>query len=218
MPQVCFSVPILVKAGRPNYRFGRANALSDRASACAAGITTVRDGIIAGTGSWLIQPPPGQDSFDRHTTRIHGITPEMTGDGPSLEASMFKLAALIGDGPVLAHNIGYDADVLRISFEIAGLPQPGNEFRSMTSRTERRKSAHDELLGQLDILAREAEKIRAAVYDNDASALADQCQYLEDKFRTSSLDLCRRSGTKWCGCRCGWAHGAVSLRRPVLVD
>lgn len=60
---------------------------------------------------------------------------------------------------------------------------------AMASRTEGRKSAHDELLGQLDILAGEAEKIRSAVYDNDASALADQGRFLADKFRSSSLDL-----------------------------
>lgn len=60
---------------------------------------------------------------------------------------------------------------------------------AMTSRTEGRKTAHEELLGQLDILAREAEKIRAAVYDNDASALADQGRFLADKFRTSGLEL-----------------------------
>lgn len=60
---------------------------------------------------------------------------------------------------------------------------------AMASRTEGRKSAHDELIGQLDILANEAEKIRSAVYDNDATALADQGRFLADKFRTSSLDL-----------------------------
>ena len=102
---------------------------SDRASAISVGVTTVRDGIIAGTESWLIRPHTGQDSFDKYAMRVHGITPEMTADAASLEESMFKLAALIGDGPVLAHNIGYDADVLRCSFEIAGLPKPGNELR-----------------------------------------------------------------------------------------
>jgi DNA polymerase-3 subunit epsilon len=104
-------------------------ANSDRASAIAVGITTVRDGLIAGTESWLIRPSTGQDSFDKYAMRVHGITPEMTADAPSLEESMFKLAALIGDGPLLAHNMGYDSAVLRRSFEIAGLPQPANEFR-----------------------------------------------------------------------------------------
>jgi DNA polymerase-3 subunit epsilon len=104
-------------------------ANSDRASACSVGITTVRDGVFTDTRSWLIRPHTGLESFDRYAVRLHGITPEMVADAASLEDSMVKLAALIGDGPVLAHNIGYDADVLRTSFEIAGLPQPSNEFR-----------------------------------------------------------------------------------------
>jgi DNA polymerase-3 subunit epsilon len=104
-------------------------ANSDRASACAVGLAVVRGGVITHTRSWLIRPHTGIDSFDRFATRVHGITPEMVEDAPSLEDSMVKVAALIGDGPVLAHNIKYDAAVLRRSFEIAGMLQPRNEFR-----------------------------------------------------------------------------------------
>jgi hypothetical protein len=60
---------------------------------------------------------------------------------------------------------------------------------AMSSRQAGKKSAHEELLGQLDILAREAGKILDAVVENDSSALANQGRFLEDKFRTSSLDL-----------------------------
>lgn len=104
-------------------------ANSDRASACAVGVAVVKDGIIANTRSWLIRPHTGLDSFDRYATRVHGIDAAMVVNARSLRDSMFELADLIGAGPVLAHNIGYDADVLRTSFEIAGLPQPANEFR-----------------------------------------------------------------------------------------
>lgn len=104
-------------------------ANSDRASACAVGVTAVRDGRIAFTESWLIRPHTGQESFDKYAMRVHNITPEMTDSAASLEESMFKLAALIGDGPVLAHNMSYDSAVLRQSFGIAGLSEPSNEFR-----------------------------------------------------------------------------------------
>jgi DNA polymerase-3 subunit epsilon len=104
-------------------------ANSDRASACAIGVAVVRGGIITHTRSWLIRPHTGQDSFDKYAMRVHGITPEMTAGAASLEESMFKLSALIGDGPVLAHNISYDAGVLRRSYEIAGLKPPTNELR-----------------------------------------------------------------------------------------
>jgi hypothetical protein len=59
---------------------------------------------------------------------------------------------------------------------------------AMTSRQAGRKSAHEELLAQLDILAREAGKILDAVVENDSSALANQGRFLEDKFRSSSFD------------------------------
>ncbi|MET4144085.1 hypothetical protein [Arthrobacter sp. UYCo732] len=60
---------------------------------------------------------------------------------------------------------------------------------AMSSRQTGKKSAHEELLGQLDILAREAGKILDAVVENDSSALANQGRFLEDKFRPSSLDI-----------------------------
>ena len=104
-------------------------ANSDRASACAIGVATVKDGAITGTRSWLIRPHTGLDSFDRHATRVHGIDAAKVINARSLTDSMHELADLIGYGPVLAHNVGYDAAVLRTSFEIAGLPRPANEFR-----------------------------------------------------------------------------------------
>lgn len=50
-------------------------------------------------------------------------------DASSLEESIGILRNLIGDGPVLAHNMSYDGDVLRRSYEIAGFPAPTNELR-----------------------------------------------------------------------------------------
>lgn len=104
-------------------------ANSDRASACAVGLAVVRDGIITHTRSWLISPHTGLHSFDPYASRIHGIDASAVAGAPSLEDSMHTLAGIIGGGPVLAHNIGYDAGVLRKSFEIAGLPHPRNDFR-----------------------------------------------------------------------------------------
>ncbi|WP_354214766.1 3'-5' exonuclease [Arthrobacter sp. UYCo732] len=119
-------------------------ANSDRASACAIGITTVRDGLVTDSRSWLIRPYTGLETFDAFTTRIHGIDASMVLNAPSLTESMSKLAGLIGDGPVLAHNIGYDADVLRRSFQIAGLKPPTNELRctETLSRTALRLGKH----------------------------------------------------------------------------
>jgi DNA polymerase III subunit epsilon len=104
-------------------------ANSDRASACAVGVAVVHGGVITHTRSWLIRPHTGIDTFDRFATRVHGISAQMVVNAKSLEESMLSVSGLIGDGPVLAHNIKFDAAVLRRSFEIAGLPLPRNEFR-----------------------------------------------------------------------------------------
>jgi hypothetical protein len=60
---------------------------------------------------------------------------------------------------------------------------------ALTARVEGKRSAHDELLDQLQILQTEAEKIRSAVYSKDLDALGDQSRFLRDKFGKSSLDL-----------------------------
>ncbi|QDG89087.1 hypothetical protein [Pseudarthrobacter sp. NIBRBAC000502770] len=91
-------------------------ANSDRASAGAVGLAVVRDGTITRTRSWLIRPHTGIDSFDPNAGRIHGIDAQIMAGAPSLEESMHTLAGIIGDGPVLAHNIGYGAGVMRRSF------------------------------------------------------------------------------------------------------
>lgn len=104
-------------------------ANSDRASACAVGATTVRDGIITGTHSWLIKPHTGLDSFDPYAAKFHGIDAAAVADAPGLEESMARLQDLLGNHPVLAHNMSYDGDVLRRSYDIAGFKPPANERR-----------------------------------------------------------------------------------------
>lgn len=99
-------------------------ANSDRASACAVGVGMMRDGLVTDSRSWLIRPYTGIDSFDFYASRIHSIDASMVASAPTLPESTVELAAIIGDRPVLAHNIGYDGGVLRRSYEIAGLKPP----------------------------------------------------------------------------------------------
>jgi DNA polymerase-3 subunit epsilon len=143
-------------------------ANSDRASACSVGVALVRDGSVTDTRSWLIRPHTGLESFDPYSIRIHGITPEVVADAASLEESMADLASLIGDGPVLAHNMSYDGAVLRRSFEIGGLPQPRNEFRctETLSRTALRLGKH-----KLHIVAEHLELPAFQAHDAGADAL-----------------------------------------------
>ncbi|MFI6321302.1 hypothetical protein ACIBG8_27450 [Nonomuraea sp. NPDC050556] len=60
---------------------------------------------------------------------------------------------------------------------------------ALTRRSERERSAHDELLAQLDLLTTELHKVAEAVYQGDAQTLRDQGRFLKDRFGPSSLDL-----------------------------
>jgi len=51
-------------------------AVGNRNSACAVGIVTVENGIITDEYYTLIKPP--NNEYNRHTIKIHGITPEDT--------------------------------------------------------------------------------------------------------------------------------------------
>jgi hypothetical protein len=60
---------------------------------------------------------------------------------------------------------------------------------ALNARVAGKKSAHDELMEQLDILDTETNKIRDAVYAKQVQTLTDQTTFLKDKFTPSSLDL-----------------------------
>lgn len=60
---------------------------------------------------------------------------------------------------------------------------------ALSARVAGRKTAHDELMDQLTILATESARIRDAVYAREVDALSDQSRFLRQKFARSSLDL-----------------------------
>ena len=126
------------------------------------GLSVVRGGIITHTRSWLISPYTGVDSFDPYAVRIHGIDGAAVAGAPSLEEFMHALAGILGDYPILAHSIGYDAGGLRLSFEIAGLPHPTNEFRC-TEKLARAALGHGTVL-LIDIFQALRPGSRAAYY------------------------------------------------------
>ena len=60
---------------------------------------------------------------------------------------------------------------------------------ALSARVAGRKTAHDELMDQLQILDTESAKIRDAVYSREVDALSDQSRFLRAKFSHSSLDI-----------------------------
>jgi hypothetical protein len=60
---------------------------------------------------------------------------------------------------------------------------------ALAARVEGKRSAHDELIEQLVILEKEADRIRTAVYSREVDALSDQGRFLREKFGRSELEI-----------------------------
>src|SRR5471032_1794343 len=66
---------------------------------------------------------------------------------------------------------------------------------ALSARVAGRKTAHDELMDQLNILDTESKRIRQAVYSREVEALSDQSRFLRAKFAHSTLDIGDGSST-----------------------
>ena len=101
-------------------------ATGRRASACAVGLVEVRDGRIAGTESFLIQPPG--NAYSGFNISIHGIRPSMTLGSPTFGELWPLLAERIGGRPLVAHNASFDMSVLRHELDHLGRRYPDLEY------------------------------------------------------------------------------------------
>lgn len=98
-------------------------ATGSRASICEAGICVVRDGQIAETRSWLVQPV--DNDYNYWNIQVHGITPEDTWDAPEFPEVWTEITAYLKDCPVLvAHNAAFDMSCIRQSLDLYGLEKP----------------------------------------------------------------------------------------------
>ena len=95
-------------------------ANSSNASACAVGLTRVRDGKVVATAGWLIKPPPGHDEFLDFNIGIHGIRPADVAGALGWSAQLDALAAFAGADALVAHNAGFDMAVLHRACEATG--------------------------------------------------------------------------------------------------
>lgn len=113
-------------------------ANSSPASACSVGLVRVRDGQVVATTGWLIQPPPGHDEFQEWNVRIHGIQPEDVLSAATWVDQFDRLCAFAGADVLVAHNAGFDLNVLRRASEATGQLSP--PYRSLCSLQVARKT------------------------------------------------------------------------------
>lgn len=107
-------------------------ANQSRASVCQAGVAVVRNGVVEDVQDWLVQPPTGLDSFQHRNVQIHRITPSMAAGGMLWGESAERLASLVGDLPVIAHNAQFDRGVYLAACDSLGVaPSPWQWYCSL---------------------------------------------------------------------------------------
>ncbi|MFE2774013.1 3'-5' exonuclease [Microbacterium resistens] len=106
-------------------------ANSSPASACSVGLVRVRDGEVVATAGWLIRPPAGHDHFQEWNVRIHGIQAHQVVDAPAWSDQLDRLCGFAGADVLVAHNAGFDLNVLRRACEATGDAVP--PYRSLCS-------------------------------------------------------------------------------------
>lgn len=106
-------------------------ANSSPASACSVGLVRVRGGEVVATAGWLIRPPAGHDAFQEWNVRIHGIRAEQVAEAPGWSEQLDRLCAFAGADVLVAHNAGFDMNVLRRASEATGDALP--PYRALCS-------------------------------------------------------------------------------------
>ena len=112
-------------------------ANSSPASACAVGLVRVRDGIVVAQTGWLIRPPAGHDAFQEWNVRIHGIEAHEVADADGWSEQLDRLCAFAGADVLVAHNAGFDLNVIRRACEATGDECP--PYQSLCSLSVARK-------------------------------------------------------------------------------
>ncbi len=88
-------------------------------SACAVGIITVEDSKIVEEYHTLIRPPG--NFYWHQNIMVHGITPEQTRESPLFADIFHEISKRLMHQTIVAHNEGFDRNVLAKSMELYGL-------------------------------------------------------------------------------------------------
>ena len=91
-------------------------------SACAIGITPVKNGVVGDTFYSLIRPP--ELEFTYHNIQVHGITANDVIDSPTLDQLWPVISSHIMGNLVVAHHVSSDISILRQSLQAVGIPIP----------------------------------------------------------------------------------------------
>lgn len=97
-------------------------ATSARTSACSLGICEVKNNAVISRRDMLIRPVPFE--FNEYNVKIHGITPDMVRNAPTLAELWSDIRRLLENRLVIAHNASFDINVLCKTLEYFGIEYP----------------------------------------------------------------------------------------------
>lgn len=115
-------------------------ANSSGASACSVGLVKVRDGVIVDKAYWLIQPPPGHDTFQEWNIKIHGIRPTDVVGADTWAQQLPRLVAFAAGDHLVAHNASFDLGVIKTASTATGQAIP--DFNYVCSLQVARRTYH----------------------------------------------------------------------------
>ncbi len=101
-------------------------ANEQRNSACAIGLTRVRNGVVSGTVEYRIRPP--ELRFSYWNTQVHGITEKDVRHSLTFGELWPKLESFLQDDLIVAHNASFDMSVLRHSLQAVGMSIPRSSY------------------------------------------------------------------------------------------
>lgn len=106
-----------------------------RCSVCSVGVAIVEENRIIDKVYSLIRPYPNY--YTQWTTAVHGLTPADTNEEEAFPEVWAKIAPMIADLPLVAHNSPFDEGCLRAAHEVYDLAWPKYKFYC-TCRLSRR--------------------------------------------------------------------------------
>ncbi|MCR5326439.1 MAG: 3'-5' exoribonuclease [Bacteroidales bacterium] len=97
-----------------------------RCSVCSVGVVIVRNGEIVDSFYSLIPPEP--EYYQWFCQQVHGLSEEDTEDAPVFPYVWEKIAPLIQDLPLVAHNSRFDEGCLKEVIKVYQMDYPDYEF------------------------------------------------------------------------------------------
>jgi DNA polymerase-3 subunit epsilon len=110
-------------------------ATYSRSSACALGLVIVEDGEERYRQHWLIRPP--HNEYSSGNIAIHGIHPNDTEDAPEFDRVWAEAMTMIEDRPIVAHNAGFDVNVIRGGCDAFSIAPPSSSYHCTVALARR---------------------------------------------------------------------------------